>query len=281
VDDTGDLLQIDDPDGVSQAVVEAMPKGSIWWQEAGQVFLKIPPRASPCTFRVTVVRMSKERQARGATLVPEVTAPADLAALTKGGPARWPETGTTTGEVAFAAGQSAISNQQSEIPAYVVDNIRLPDPNPWGAPMFTGGFDFFPRPLEGAAPSVPGGGSDGALPSRPSAAAAICTFHGDVFVVSGLDAKLEQVTWRRFASGLYHALGLKIVNGEIYVTCRDGLWRLKDLNGDGECDSLRGVQPRREGDAELPRVCLRPADGPGGQFLFHQGRAGEERRARV
>lgn len=120
----------------------------------------------------------------------------------KGGPARWPETETTAGEV---------SDKKDE--AYVVDTIKLPDPNPWGAPMFVGGFDFFP---------------DGR--------AAVCTFHGDVFVVSGIDAGLEKVTWRRFASGLYHALGLKIVNGEIYVTCRDGLWRLKDLNGDGECD---------------------------------------------
>lgn len=104
---------------------------------------------------------------------------------------------------------------QSEIaPApYIVDSVRLPDPNPWSAPLFIGGFDFFP---------------DGR--------AAVCTFHGDVFLVSGLEGDLKSVTWRRFASGLYHALGLKIVNGEIYVTCRDGLWRLKDLNHDGECD---------------------------------------------
>ena len=125
-----------------------------------------------------------------------------LRALTKGGPARWPEPVTTTGEL------SAKTDE-----AYVVDTIKLPDPNPWGAPMFTGGLDFFP---------------DGR--------AAVCTFHGDVFVVDGLDAKLEKVTWRRFASGLYHALGLRIVKGEIYVTCRDGVWRLKDLNGDGEAD---------------------------------------------
>jgi hypothetical protein len=94
-----------------------------------------------------------------------------------------------------------------------VDNVKLPDPNPWSAPMFVGGFDFFP---------------DGR--------AALCTFHGDVFVVSGLERDLKKVTWRRYASGLYHALGLKIVKGDIHVTCRDGLWRLKDLNEDGECD---------------------------------------------
>ena len=125
-----------------------------------------------------------------------------LAALTKGGPARWPETVTTQGEVSTDTAS-----------AYVVDTIKLPDPNPWNAPMFLGGLDFFP---------------DGR--------AAVCTFHGDVFIVSGIDAKLEKVVWKRFASGLYHALGLKIVKGEIYVTCRDGLWRLNDLNKDGECD---------------------------------------------
>ncbi len=122
--------------------------------------------------------------------------------LVIGGPARWPELVVTQGELA-----------KDTTAAYVVDTIKLPDPNPWGAPMFTSGFDFF---------------EDGR--------AAVCTFHGDVFVVSGIDEKLEHVTWRRFASGLYHPLGLKIVKGEIYVTCRDGIWRLRDLNGDGECD---------------------------------------------
>ena len=117
--------------------------------------------------------------------------------------ARWPDPFVTTGE---------LSPKKDD--AYVVDTIKLPDPNPWNAPMFIGGFDFFP---------------DGR--------AAVCTFHGDVFIVSGIDAALGKVTWRRFASGLYHALGLKVVNGEIYVTCRDGLWRLRDLNGDGEADS--------------------------------------------
>ena len=126
----------------------------------------------------------------------------NVAAFVKSSPFRQPKTVTTQGEVSADTAS-----------AYVVDTIKLPDPNPWNAPMFLGGLDFFP---------------DGR--------AAVCTFHGDVFIVSGLEAKLEKVVWKRFASGLYHALGLKIVNGEIYVTCRDGLWRLRDLNGDGECD---------------------------------------------
>lgn len=125
-----------------------------------------------------------------------------LSALTHGGPARWPAALETTGEL-----------YPDKTAAYVVDTVKLPDPNPWHAPLFLGGLDFFP---------------DGR--------AAVCTFHGDVFLVLGLGGDLSKVTWRRFASGLYHALGLKVAKGEIYVTCRDGIWRLRDLNGDGEAD---------------------------------------------
>ena len=123
--------------------------------------------------------------------------------LLKVAKALWPETVETTGK---------LSEKSDE--AYVVDDVKLPVTNPWKAPMFTSAFDFLP---------------DGR--------AVISTFHGDVFIASGIDDKLEKVTWRRFASGLYHALGLKVVNGEIYVTCRDGVWKLRDTNGDGECDT--------------------------------------------
>ena len=48
------------------------------------------------------------------------------------------------------------------------------------------------------------------------------------------------MSWRRIASGLFQPLGAKIVNGEIYVTCRDQLVRLVDLNGNGETDYYEG-----------------------------------------
>ena len=130
----------------------------------------------------------------------DAEAPSKLLKLAK---ALWPETVETSGKLSDKANE-----------AYVVDDVKLPVTNPWKAPMFTSAFDFLP---------------DGR--------AVICTFHGDVFIASGIDEKLEKVTWRRFAAGLYHALGLKVVNGEIYVTCRDGLWKLRDTNGDGECDT--------------------------------------------
>jgi hypothetical protein len=123
--------------------------------------------------------------------------------LLKSSKTLWPETVETVGKLSDKGGE-----------AYVVDDVKLPVTNPWKAQMFTSAFDFLP---------------DGR--------AVISTFHGDVFVASGIDDKLAKVTWRRFAAGLYHPLGLKVVNGEVYVTCRDGIWRLRDADGDGECDT--------------------------------------------
>ena len=46
----------------------------------------------------------------------------------------------------------------------------------------------------------------------------------------------HHLTWRRVAAGLFQPLGLKIVDGEIYVMGRDQITHLHDLNGDGEAD---------------------------------------------
>jgi glucose/arabinose dehydrogenase len=97
---------------------------------------------------------------------------------------------------------------------YVVDTITLPFKNPYDAWMRVSGFDFFP---------------DGH-------SAAVCTWNGDVWIVKGIDDKLDHLTWQRYATGLFQSLGLKIVNGEIYVSGRDQITRLHDLNGDGEAD---------------------------------------------
>ena len=85
---------------------------------------------------------------------------------------------------------------------------------------------------------------------------AVCSWDGDVWLVSGIlgqfnvdqNKKAEpssstpprprQLTWRRIANGLFQPLGLKIVDDQIYVTCRDQLAVLRDLNGDGETDFI-------------------------------------------
>ena len=82
--------------------------------------------------------------------------------------------------------------------------------------MRIGGFDFF---------------SD-------SSKAAVCTWDGDVWVVSGIDEKLENLTWKRIAAGGHETLGLTIVDDMIYTVADDQITRYHDLNGDGEIDSL-------------------------------------------
>ena len=97
--------------------------------------------------------------------------------------------------------------------AFAVDTIRLPFDNPWKALLFTSGHDF----LE-------------------DQSALVATVHGDVWRVTGIDDKLESITWTRFATGLFQPLGLKVVNNRGYVIGRDQITRLHDLNGDGEAD---------------------------------------------
>jgi azurin len=64
----------------------------------------------------------------------------------------------------------------------------------------------------------------------------LCTIHGDVWRVDGLDETLQQVRWRRFATGLHQALGLVVAEGKVYVLGRDQVTRLHDLDGDGEAE---------------------------------------------
>ena len=107
-----------------------------------------------------------------------VVAPAaehPLRKLTEGGPSRWPEVIETKGTI-------------GPVGPYAIDTIEPPFKNPWNALMFFGDHDFLP---------------DGS--------ALLCTMQGDVWHVSGLDATLERVRWRRFASGLHQALGLVVV----------------------------------------------------------------------
>lgn len=120
--------------------------------------------------------------------------------IVNGGRRQWPETIVVQGTL--GAGRP-----------YAVDTIPLPFENPWRALLFVGDHDFL---------------SDGT--------AVVCTMQGDIWLASGVNGNLEQVTWRRYASGLHHALGLVVVDDVIYVQGRDQITRLHDLNGDGEAD---------------------------------------------
>lgn len=126
--------------------------------------------------------------------------PEKLAELTKGGPVQWPTWIETKG---------ALGTQEQ----FATDTITIPWNNPYGTLFFISGHDFF---------------SDGS--------AAISTMTGEVWLVRGIDEKLEKIRWKRFATGLHQPLGVKIVKDKIYVLGRDQITCLHDLNGDDEAD---------------------------------------------
>jgi len=55
-------------------------------------------------------------------------------------------------------------------------------------------------------------------------------------MVSGIDDALMNLTWKRFAAGLYEPFGIKVIDDVIYVTCKDRVVRLHDVDKNGEAD---------------------------------------------
>jgi hypothetical protein len=181
----------------ASANVDASKEIVLSTDDQGRTFATIAPHDVTKQYLIRVRKVLFEHHNR------EIIEPnIDFASLIKGGPARWGDPLVTQGHLGTTDGP------------YVVDTITAPEKNPSDAWLRMSGFDFFP---------------DGH-------SAAVCTWNGDVWIVKGIDDKLDHLTWQRYATGLFQTLGLKIVNGEIYVLGRDQITRLHDTNGDGEAD---------------------------------------------
>jgi len=164
--------------------------------EKGGLWLEIPAHAQARTFNLRTAYGGPLAQAAG-------DSNPDLDALTRGGPRRWPQVVRTS------------IVQGEPIEGYAADDLTLPYANPWNSWMRTTAIDFF---------------ADGRM--------AVATLSGDVFI--GAEAKAgsgtAELTWGRFATGLYEPLGLRVVDDKVYVRGRDRITRLHDVNGDGEAD---------------------------------------------
>jgi hypothetical protein len=168
----------------------------------GELILKIAPHAETLHFTLAVspAKGDAELKTFGEGVASLKTSD-DLAAFCKGGPVLWTEETVTKGVIGSGS------------EPYVIDTLTEPTDNPYHAKTFFSGFDFF---------------KDGR--------AAICTFHGDVWIVSGIDKDLDKLTWKRYATGLFQPLGLKIVDDTVYVLGRDQITRLHDQDHNGEAD---------------------------------------------
>ncbi len=135
---------------------------------------------------------------------------------------------------------------------FVIDTITVPYQNQFNALMFTSGLDFLP---------------DGR--------AAVCTVHGDVWLVSGIDDDLKNISWQRFATGLYQPLGLKIIDSDepskpasIFVLCRDRILELRDLNTDGEADVYANYCDELKITGQNHGYAMSLESDPEGNFYF-------------
>tara|TARA_B110000037_G_scaffold32158_1_gene38663 strand:- start:15447 stop:18155 length:2709 start_codon:yes stop_codon:yes gene_type:complete len=129
------------------------------------------------------------------------TPPVSLDKLTKGGKPQYLDELTTE-----------IAPLNTEGP-FLVDVLTAPKHNKWKSRLRMSGIDFLDDPNE----------------------AVVCCSEGDVWLITGLENGSE-LTWKRIATGLFQPLGIKVVEEEIYVTCRDQIVILRDLNDDGETD---------------------------------------------
>lgn len=184
------------------AAVVGAPAGAQFQSNGARLTFKLPKLEQGAKFKVVYARGGSADVAKLSEAVKKATAAEDLTTLRSGGPSHWPQTVTVKGELG--------SNDQP----YTLDTITVPFDNPYKAWMRIGGMDFF----------------------KDGKRAAVSTWSGDVWIVSGIDDKLEKVEWKRYATGLFQALGLKIVDDKILVLGRDQITRLHDLNGDNEAD---------------------------------------------
>lgn len=248
------------PFGPLTAGADRLPPGARWETLAGaRLVLHLPPASEPTSLRLFVAHTGPEalrrlveaetasptavdlgeegRKRSDAEVVREVAA-----SLPKTGPAiafkpSWPGAITTTAKVGNTGA------------AYEVDSVALPDENPGHAWMRPSGFDFF---------------SDGTR-------AAVCTWSGDVWIVSGLEGPLAKPTWRRFAAGLFQPQGLKIVKDQVYVLGRDQITRLSDRNGDGEADFYENFNNDVSVTPNFHEFALDLHADAAGRFYFTKG----------
>jgi hypothetical protein len=165
-----------------------------------QLEVNFPPANATRRVKIFLLAGAAEDVHGFVAAVKRSPAPEDLSLLSQPGPSRWHPLTTR--------GQRGLDSE-----AFGIDTLTLPYENPWNALLFTSGVDFL-----------------------PNGDAAVCTVHGDVWLVSGIDEKLEKLTWRRFATGLFQPLGLRVRDGRVHVLGRDQITRLHDENGDGEAD---------------------------------------------
>ncbi len=235
----GLIVLNDDPKNADSRVVIGVvgaPMGAKLQVDGSRAQLNLPAFSGNEQFKVVYWKGTQADLAKAEAAIKGVEKPGDLRPLTKGGEPRWKETVETAGVLGKEDGP------------FVVDNVTIPDDNPYKSWIRVGGLDFF---------------KDGRI--------AFSTWSGDVWIGEGVDADLDKLKWRRYATGLFQPLGLKIVNDELYVLCRDQVTRLHDLNKDGEADLYENFNNDVQVTPGFHEFAFDLQTDPQGNFYFSKG----------
>lgn len=238
--DSPTLSLFGNPNGnhLNLAVVHSLPGMRLESTADGNLRLHVPAGKEPLAFALYLANGKGLEACAAVRAAVESQQPnLQLQPLTRGGSPRWTAKLTTKQVIGKEDGPFAI------------DTITHPENNPWFCRMRFGGFDF-----------LPGGHR-----------AAICTWDGDVWIVDGIDRPEHELSWQRIASGLFQPLGLKVVNGQIYVACRDEIVCLHDLNGDGEIDFYENFNNDHQVTEHFHEFAMDLQTDTDGNFYYGKG----------
>ncbi|WP_353197855.1 cytochrome c, partial [Parapedobacter defluvii] len=195
----GYIVHEGSPDSVTAVGIAGDTESAVQVLKNRYLVVAVPPSDTEREFTVAVWKGSV---AAGNVFEAQLEKYRDpIPAYRKGGNQRWKDHVITQGQLS------------PDTAAFVTDVLTLPLPNPWARNFRVADIAFF---------------DDGR--------AAVSTYEGDVWIVSGIDNRLNRLKWQRFASGLYEPMSIEIVDNEVFVYGKEGIVRLRDLNADGEAD---------------------------------------------
>ncbi|MBT5813358.1 MAG: c-type cytochrome [Opitutales bacterium] len=172
------------------------------------------------------------------TLTENGTAPSvePRAIPTNAAEVRWPKEAITRAKLSI------------EKAPYVVDDIALPLDNPWKRNVRPSDIQFLKD-------------GTGVMP----------TIEGDVWLIHGLSELLDSVHWKRFATGLHEPMTVAIRDNQIYAFDRNGIWLLRDTNGNGEADIHELFSNAFAQTADMREFPSTIRLAPNGEFVIAKG----------
>jgi hypothetical protein len=234
------VLQVKSEEEIRLVGFKGLPPGAEWKILERHLCLRLPPLAEPARLQIFLGNEPgipvREMETRLRAHLQSESGPIDLAPLCRGGPARWGEPLRTQ------------ARPGRDDYGLAVDTLTVPKENPWKSWLRFGGLDFV-------------------TPDR----ALLGSVSGDAWLVSGLQDAAGELRWKRFATGLYQPLGIKIVNGQVFVLGRDQVTRLHDLNGDDEADHYENFNNEVLVGENFHSFMLNLETDSRGNFYFAQG----------